>query len=72
MTSTILELGYTILAIAGCYLVMKKNRWGWMLWLIATPLILVVLVMGKRWFLIPAFFIYGYLDIKGWIEWGKK
>jgi len=72
MISITLELIYTTLAIIGCYLVMKKKRWGWMLWLIATPFIIAVLIMGKRWFLIPAFFIYGYLDIKGWIEWKKK
>jgi len=51
---------------------MKKKRWGWMLWLIATPLIIAALAVSKRWVLIPAFFIYGYLDWRGWIEWRKK
>ena len=72
MTSIILELAYTILAITGCYLVMKKKRLGWMLWLIATPLIVAALVISKKWFLMPAFFIYGYLDWRGWVTWRKK
>ena len=72
MTSIILELSYTILAITGCYLVMKKKRWGWMLWLIATPLIIASLVFAKKWFLIPAFFIYGYIDWLGWTKWRNK
>lgn len=67
----IFEILYTILGLMGCYLVMKKNRIGWMFWLVGTPFILTVLILRKAYIMIPAFVVYGFLDWKGWIEWKK-
>ena len=72
MAEIILQVIYTVLSMIGCWYVIKKQRKGWMLWLIATPFMLTYLVLVGGFWMIPAFIAYGCLDIHGFIKWGKR
>ena len=58
-----------IMGLIGCYNVIKKRRIGWMIWLLSTPLALIVFLHKGLYGFIAVFLFYGYLNIKGWIEW---
>ena len=65
----ILQYAYMIVGLIGCYYVIKKKRKGWMIWLLSTPLALFVFWYKGLYGFIVVFLVYGYLNIKGWLEW---
>lgn len=64
-----MEWLYTVLGLVGCYLVVKKKRIGWLIWLLSCPIMVGVLIHKQSYPIILVFIAYGILNIKGWIEW---
>jgi len=63
---------YMIVGVFGCYFVVKKQRIGWLVWLISTPIAITVFIYKHMLPFVPVFIIYGYLDWKGWKEWKNE
>ena len=65
----ILQYTYMLIGVLACYFVIKKERFGWMIWFLSTFIAIPVLWYKGMYGFIVVFLFYGYLDWKGWKEW---
>lgn len=60
----------TICSLYGNYLVIKKNKFGFVIWLISNILWILINFIGVlNISQVIMFIIYGILNIYGWIKW---
>lgn len=60
----------TICSLYGNYLVIKKNKFGFVIWLISNILWILINFIGVlNISQVIMFVIYGILNIYGWIKW---
>ena len=60
----------TIYSLYGNYLVIKKNKFGFVIWLISNILWILINFIGVlNISQVIMFMIYGILNIYGWIKW---
>ena len=60
----------TICSLYGNYLVIKKNKFGFVIWLISNILWILINFIGVlNISQVIMFMIYGILNIYGWIKW---
>lgn len=60
----------TICSLYGNYLVIKKNKFGFVIWLISNILWVLINFIGVlNISQVIMFMIYGILNIYGWIKW---
>lgn len=60
----------TICSLCGNYLVIKKNKFGFVIWLISNILWILINFIGVlNISQVIMFMIYGILNIYGWIKW---
>lgn len=72
MIQSILMWIYTAMGLIACWFVLKKKRVGWLIWLAATPIMVAYAILTKAWGFVVVFIAYGFLDVKGWIDWGRE
>lgn len=58
-----------ILGVIGAWLVARKNRWGFMLWIIGNGLWIVFGFINRHWGVVIQFSIFWGLALYGWINW---
>lgn len=60
----------TICSLYGNYLIIKKNKFGFVIWLISNILWILINFIGVlNISQVIMFMIYGILNIYGWIKW---
>ena len=60
----------TICSLYGNYLVIKKNKFGFVIWLISNILWILINFIGVlNISQVIMFMIYGILNVYGWIKW---
>lgn len=69
---TIIEWIGTILGLLGGIFIIRKNRMGFMLWVISDVFMIVLSVMLCRWGILIQFIAFTILSTIGWLNWGKK
>lgn len=63
----------TICSLYGNYLVIKKNKFGFVIWLISNILWVLINFIGVlNISQVIMFVIYGILNVYGWIKWNGK
>ena len=63
----------TICSLYGNYLVIKKNKFGFVIWLISNILWVLINFIGVlNISQVIMFVIYGILNIYGWIKWKQN
>ena len=63
----------TICSLYGNYLVIKKNKFGFVIWLISNVLWVLINFIGVlNISQVIMFVIYGILNVYGWIKWKQN
>jgi nicotinamide riboside transporter PnuC len=65
----ILEWIATILGLIGAFLVARKNRWGFMSWIIGNTLWIYFSFHNCHWGMLTQFCIFLILAVYGWVNW---
>lgn len=60
------------LGLVGAYFVIKKNRWGFMLWIVSNCFLVPVFIKRTLWFTVLLFGVYTIVNFCGFYVWSKK
>ena len=69
MVLTSLQIVYTIISLIGCYLIVKKKRAGWLMWIAAGPFNIAIFIMKDIYILIFPFTVFMGFYVWGWWNW---
>ncbi len=67
-----LQYPASVLGILGAWLVARKNRWGFMAWIIGNILWIIFGVAKNQWGVFVQFIVFWFLAVYGWVNWSKE
>jgi len=68
----VLEITGVALGLVGVYFVIKKNRWGFMLWIVSNCFLVPVFVKRALWFTVLLFGVYTVINLCGFYAWSEN
>jgi len=68
----ILEIIGVVLGLEGTYLIIRKNRWGYMVWVGSNIVLAYVFSQKGLWFSAALFVLYIGVCFYGFYEWSKE
>lgn len=68
----IIGMAVTVIAVAGAWLINRKIRFCFVLWVVSNLLSAVIHVHTGPWALVARDVIFLYLAVEGYVTWGRK
>lgn len=68
----LLEIIGVALALVGLYLVIKKNRWGFIFWVASNCFLVPAFITKGLWLTVGLFGVYTIINLCGFHEWSKE
>jgi len=68
----LLEIVGVALALIGLYLVIKKNRWGFIFWVASNCFLVPMFIKKGLWITVGLFGVYTIINLCGFHEWSKE
>ena len=65
------QIVFTALCVIGAWLVMRKNRWGWICWNISNIFIITIFCVKNLYISILPYLLYTVINSLAFIKWSR-